>query len=437
MDESRERQEDINTVEFIEARAKEIQSIEESIMKSNKKTMLFQRMPFYKRRRNRNYDKRKRKKLTRRKKDRHFLRTHTFYSKRFFMMKLETEEDIAIPVRRRLKSSKYIYKSQDRGFVFDESFRGICVCENDVFFELLGLLRHKSVIERSLLMVGGSEDKPISTMSRFRLEETLEILDANAYNTVQRFPGAVDVVITGQGVNFIGGWPCVGEDLVRCTMSKQSVFSLMKCEGLDFSYLRGQKSVKIIKRDHGDLETGKIICDRNESMVVYEKLIRNSVIPICLDEIYRLSLENSVFTLYDNISTELYNIIERSVNREIIEKYMRTPPAKKQGYDLNLLSFSNDREMGDSIKKRYFLFRVCKGAAERYAEVFQGERRIGRVIRSEYRYSSGCCCGFGVLYDGELEEIGSFLEQSNTFFCKNLTQTNSYEIVITNILSVS
>lgn len=119
-----ENNESIDIVEFLKARSHEVEAIEKSIAVSHKQSLAWQRLPYYKRRRNRNFDRRLSKKFSHRPKDRHALRTHTYYAKRFFMLKLPA---FSIPLRRRLKSMKYIYKSQSRGFVFDESFRGICV----------------------------------------------------------------------------------------------------------------------------------------------------------------------------------------------------------------------------------------------------------------------------------------------------------------------
>jgi len=479
--------EDINTVEFIEARAKEIQYIEDSMAKSNKKSMLFQRMPFYKRRRSRNYDKRKQAKFTRRKKDRHFLRTHTFYAKRFFMLKLETAEDIAIPQRRRVKSSKYIYKSQERGFVFDESFRKISECETSEFlreFKMVGCevdsdttcglaSEVDSEISRATTCgLTSNVDSEISRSTTLGLAcvmnseisgSTIEIKDLLAhvnislYNTVQSLPGAIDVVITVDKTYFIGETPI---ENFRATGS--SVLTLMKCSSHDLSYLRSFKSAKIFKSSSG-LESHKIICDRSEVMPIYEKLIRNSIIPVCLEEIHRLSIENSTYTIYDDITTGLYKTIERSINRDIIDKYNRTPPAKRQSYDLGLLYVTGDEALAGQMSVVYCMFRVVKGTTGRCDQIIRDGVCIGRVVRGGYRYSSGCCHGIGVLYPGVdlLAKCGSVdlsdkyesgdlssksegvdlsarsKEKLSKLYCKAPAQSMQYEIEVTKIFTMS
>ncbi|ELA41917.1 uncharacterized protein VICG_01101 [Vittaforma corneae ATCC 50505] len=431
---------DINTIDFIEARAKEIQHIESSINKSSKKTMLFQRLPFYKRRRNRNYDKRMSRKFTYRKKDRHFLRTHTFYSKRFFMLKLDTSEDISVPFKRRLKSNKYIYKSQDRGFVFDESFRGGCFCDKNDFVRMLEL--GMSVNESSLLQTvtasTSKSSKPsnmgiLSTMTKAPIQQLFNHIDLSIHDRVQSISNLFDIIVTASTVFFVGVYP---EHPSLHFSPLDCVFSIMKNENHDFSYLKNLKSVKVFKNNSNSLETYKIICDRSEAMPIYEKLINNSIIPVCLEEINRIAIENDQITVYDNLNSEIFKIIERSKNKEIIEKYNRTPPSKRQSYDLDFLFLSQDSEIYRNLnhpgKIIYCVFSVVKGSVHRCAQLFCGEECIGRVVRSEYKFSSGCCYGLGVLYSWKCDTEKFNFEEK--FTCKNLSQKNFYEVSIKKIM---
>ncbi|ORD99976.1 hypothetical protein A0H76_2564 [Hepatospora eriocheir] len=134
--------------EFVNSRSKEIKEIEKSIETKKKQSLIWQRLPHYKRRRNRNYDKRHTKKVKPRKKDRHVLRTHTYFAKRFFMLKLK--DKLSIPLNRRVKSDKFIYKFSLRLLVFDESFRGVFEYKRD----------EQTIEENSDLIVVG--DKIIS-----------------------------------------------------------------------------------------------------------------------------------------------------------------------------------------------------------------------------------------------------------------------------------
>lgn len=443
--------EDINTVEFIEARAREIQAIEDSIKRSNKKTMLFQRLPFYKRRRNRNYDKRGNRTDGRRKQDRHFLRTHTFYSKRFFMLKLNSHysggyngtdnhctahspgiehgdknsenllKPISLPLKRRIKSSKFIYKSQkenSRGFVFDESFRGCIKLTIGEFHSEFG--REHEVYAGEVRLIGDKE-----------------------------------VAFTGDCA-FVIGSEVTGTDSGLC------VLSIMRKESLSIGGLLVSSGV-VVFRSSGGVETHKVICPRSTVMGVYQRLIHAGVVPICLEEIHRLALEGDEMTIYDRLDTGLGRSIEESMNREIVWKYNRTPRGKRQSYDLGKLFLCGEF---DREKHVYGIFKVIKGNIERCAEISEKERPItstnctndtstiggtnctngnnststnsnctndtsgtvvGRVIRGGFKFTGAQCYGLGFI---EKDKIGKI---DQTFLCRNLTQKNHYEIVFTKL----
>ncbi|TBU11303.1 putative POP1-like ribonuclease [Hamiltosporidium tvaerminnensis] len=132
-----EQEKEIDALKFMTAREFEIKEMEDSLSKSTKKSQLFQRLPFYKRRRTRNYDTRNTPKIHKkylkklylnrfrnRKLKFNYLPTHIWYAKRFKMIDLFNSK---LPYKRNIKSDKFIYKSLERGFIFDESFKRIAV----------------------------------------------------------------------------------------------------------------------------------------------------------------------------------------------------------------------------------------------------------------------------------------------------------------------
>lgn len=395
---------DINVIDFIEARSKEIQFIEESIKSTNKKTMLFQRLPFYKRRRNRNYDQRMTKKFSYRKKDRHFLRTHTYYSKRFFMLSLGK---VSIPITRRIKSSKYIYKSQRRGFVFDESFRGGAVYDKDY---ILGLDGSSSQCGSESIL----KTNPLG-IDPTRVSDMLDRIDLSRHNEVQMIDNEYEVIVTESSIIMVGKVLHAEGRALEC------VFSVLNHSGIE--QILDLKSVYVNNSD--GMESCKIICKRSEAMGIYQRLVNNNVIPICLSEIHRLSLENDAVSVYDNVSSSLYRSIEASVNAEIISKYNRTPKSKKQTYDLDKLYLSRE---APSV---YFVFQVSKGSVSSCAEIFNDEECVGRVVRSAYKFGGGRCFGLGFLKKGLAAKVEPVI--GSVLFCKNLTQSNYYEITVTKI----
>lgn len=419
---------DIDAIELIEARSKEIQFIEESIKKSNKKTMLFQRLPFYKRRRNRNYDKRASKKFTYRKKDRHFLRTHTYYAKRFFMLKLDIKgngengieryNDISIPLKRRIKSDKYIYKSQDRGFLFDESFRGGFYYDTNEFMP--EILRFRS---ESITSINENKIELIPTLTKVSLCALSTAIDLNKYDQVQTIDNLYDVILTKSNIYIIGAF------LVDCCVTPKpmsSILSIWKKENYGFYELKDLKEYQIYPDNQGNIQNYKILCERSQVMNIYQILISNSIIPICLEEIYRISIESDQMTVYDNIKSEIFNLIEKSTNKEIVAKYNRTPKSKKQELETDELYISKDLNFSYGGNPKYCVFSASKGSPERGGYLYRGELCVGRVIRSAYKFTKGKCFGLCAIYQNEYNSI----ELGNELSCKNIGQSNFYSVEI-------
>lgn len=443
---------DIDAIELIEARAKEIQFIEESIKKSNKKTMLFQRLPFYKRRRNRNYDKRKSKKFTYRKKDRHFLRTHTFYAKRFFMLKFETANfnctdfsdasfnnspeascvvpnfkynDISIPMKRRIKSSKYIYKSQDRGFLFDESFRGGFSYPTDLLVEQILKIRSESC-QTSKKFCSIELLPSISQISLFSFASSI---DLQKYDQVQCIENLYEVILTKEQIYIIGAWIC------DCSVSAHpldGMVSIFKKEAYGFFELKNLKNLLIFPDKAGGIQTHKILCERSQMMSVFQSLSNNSIIPICLEEIYRLSYEHDQMTIYDNIKGNLFKMIENSINKEIVDKYNRTPKSKRTEICTDDLYLERDPKLKESEQNVYCIFRIEKGNTERGAFLYKENLCIGRVIRSAYKFGNGKCYGLCVIYSDCYEAIDK--KESELFFDKQSNAINGNDESVNNSL---
>lgn len=340
----------IDVIALIESRKKEIQSIEESILKTNKKSMLFQRLPFYKRRRNRNFDKRK-KKFTFRKRDRHFLRTHNFYAKRFFMGKIEdsllTKDDkqtiyskMTIPLKRRIKSSKFIYKSlkSSIGFVFDESFRGgVEIYTSDISNGVVRISTNNNDVVRtstddnsigisannnSVGITTAEIKKDMGLMSPILISEYLNKINMTKYNEVQSIDNLFEIIITKDRSFIIGAIP-VDIKIIR---PLETILTMMNCE----SFTLPNNGKEMIFPNKGNMiESYKVLCNRNETMEVFQAIINKGLIPVCLEEIDRISLECDKMTVYDRIDTRLFKMIEEMKNKEIIEKYDRTPKGKR------------------------------------------------------------------------------------------------------------
>lgn len=400
--------EGINTIEFIKARSMEIESIEKSLSVSHKKSLPWQRMPYYRRRRNRNYDKRKFAKIKHRLKDRHFLRTHTFYAKRYEMLKTN---EYSVPYVSRLKNAKYIYKSESRGYIFDESFRKVEV-------SLIGENKNLENLENRKLM---------NNMS-------LEIK-----NKIQYFGNVYERILDNDKLISIGDceekdsdkeYECVISVLkkfdhkfkelndVECKIFKNCYSESKELQKID---LTGGKCDLVNLSDLPKLESHKIFCRRTNIMLIFQRLINSGFIPCGLKDIERLALENDTMTIYDNVNSKLYKTIDEAINEKIIDKIKRTPRGKKQEYDTNKLYIYEDAKI-----LIYFTFVCLKGSCKSKGEIFVNGNCIGKVVRADYKFSCGKICGLGFLKrDVAIDEI-----KNEKILCKSLGDRNFYEIKI-------
>lgn len=427
--------EDINAVEFVESRSLEIQSIEDSIKKSNKKTMLFQRVPFYKRRRNRNYDKKKSKKFTYRKRDRNFLRTHNFYAKRFFMLKLDKT---GIPITRHIKSSKFIYKTKDQGFIFDESFRGV---SEYLLSDILNYNNKLEKCENNNILNNESELVAYDTISNNKnsilkhyplgidevsIDDLKNLVDFKILNKIQYLNNEFEAIITESSF-FIIGKSIKNLNPVNYYCS----FSILKNKNVNLQNLI--KNFNVNKKEvlhflsfNNEIESEKILCKRNQVMELWQIFINNKIIPICLNEINRIYLESDKMSVYDNIKSNLFLKIEEKINEDIIKKFERTPKSKKMDFDLKKLFLFSEPCF------KYFIFQVIKGNIENCAEIFDDDKIIGRVIRGGYKFTNGKCYGLGFFTCEFNFKNNNIFDE--VFFMKNLKQKNFYEIKIVNFL---
>lgn len=429
--------ENIDIPEFVNARSREIEAIEKSLSVSHKKSLFWQKCPYYRRRRSRCFDQRK-KKRTHRRKDRHFLRTHTYYAKRFFMLKLSY---CSVPVSRRVKSSKFIYKSQSRGFLFDETFRRGYVYDREAVLTYLRSMR--SVDDTGRDSCQPAVPYPVdahfapSSVTVDPAATAFVRIDFDKVGVVQEIQNCWSAVVTSSEVVVIGGsLPITPLRELEC------VIAVYRKSGYPFEELMAIDGVQVYPGEAGSIESHKIFCTRQNIMPVYQLLTdRHGFIPICLDEIHRIALENDQMTPYDNISTGLYREIETALNREIIDQYNRTPPSKRIAYDTSRL-FIGSLDQPGHPPVQYFLFSALKGTVKRAADILLDRQRIGRVIRAAYRFTSGRVCGLGAIHLPDLPHTkipdqvaeGGHNLVGSKMLCQNIDQENPYEIEIYRVL---
>ncbi|ADM11948.1 uncharacterized protein Eint_080110 [Encephalitozoon intestinalis ATCC 50506] len=400
---------EISPIDFVEERSKEIQSIEAAIETNRKKSMMFQRLPFYLRRRLRSHEKRTRKKNRMRKKDRHGLRTHVWYAKRFEMLKVW---NTSIPLRRRMKSSKFIYKSQKkRGFVFDESYKDIVVYKRpDV--EISGIdfslgdvvqrIQQKNIVFEAIVS------------ERFLIIITSDLEEIEFGMILEEY-GRIECCLSLIQVDelFL--------DEVNDETGRLTRILSHKEKGKIDRALSDRSSMAIFVRSLSQAESGKVLLKRNMVMSFWQDIVNVGIIPICIEELQRLALENDYMVYpFDYSTTRLYKDFEQSYTEPIKSKYERTPRSKKMALNMDLMYiYTSDPVVFAS-------FELEKGRADRCAFIFdENDTVIGRVIRGGFCFTKGLCRGLCyILCD---------VKEGDEFYSRNLNSLSFNQMKITKV----
>lgn len=368
------KKDEIKIEDFLHERTDDIQKLETAINSSKKKSLLFQRLPFYKRRRTRSNIRRKTKPC--RNKSRHILRTHVWYAKRFKMIKIN---NVSLPLTRNIKSSKYIYKSQKRGFIFDETYKKIKI----------------NKIEDSIY----------------------KNYEKNIVHLVNTENGIIEIVITDNLlIEFI-------PNLLESNNEK-ACLSVIKIKDELLDQFSKDIELDLINgnpcfiKSSSKFETGKILLKQCDVMDTWNQMIKNGVIPICIEELYRIGIENDYLIYpFDCVNSHFFKNYENKLNDIFLQKYNRTPASKKVKInEADLYIYSTE-------KIYYYVFELKKGVLTKNAIIYnQSNDVIGKVIRGSFCFTVGKSRGLCYL---------SFLaNENNEFKAKNLQSENLYDIII-------
>jgi hypothetical protein len=379
---------EINPLFFAKDRATEIQHMESAIETSRKKSMMFQRLPFYLRRRPRSSGDVARKKRHR-KRDRHALRTHTWYAKRFAMIKVW---GASLPLKRRMKSDKFIYRSQHRGFVFDESYKKIVVYHRPGGVAGVSM-DHENVVQRL-----------------WHNESVVEVILTREF--------LVAISLGDVELRDVDGRLLEEHSRIGCCLS------VLKADALFGERAGGEYSKVLLELGRGSLnellkgdfiipvrslsesESGKILLGRTRAMDFWQKLVTAGIIPVGIEELQRIALENDwMLYPFDSVHTSAYGEYERALVEPLRAKYERTPRGKRTRIDVGQLYLHTGRRV------KYAIFEMRKGCVERCAFIHNSSgEEVGRVIRCAFSFTRGCAKGLCCLH----EEAGGELHARST-----------------------
>lgn len=477
---------ELDAVAFANERMEAIKEIEREIKKTKKNKMLFQCMPFHKRRRTASFDERRLPKalrrgsrfVKRRKRARKWagteehLRTHVWFAKRFSMVKVWGTR---LPNRRAHKSDKFIHCSlKTRGLLYDESYKKKFVIRGsmeaavlpealrgvdaslhgetqNIFFVEAGLVREKGEVcvfrDFALLFVHGGDGHILSL-----LRERMEVIEIERRLALFRLMGR-QKVYAKTGVVEEKKRGVSSEPVVREVMSLEALSRVLevlgekekeneakKCEEHAFIYLSGKG---------GDME-GRILCPVDSCMYLLEKLVVKGVVPCSITELFRAALERegAVYP-FDFLSTGLSREYRTAIASELGEKYERTPVGKRCLFYGSVLPhsvlYTEKRGValgGDEEEHQDGLF-IAKFVAEKGAfdanshiviqkndcdsfDALGTEASVGHVIRSGFSFTKGVTAGICAL-----EKIA--LPQGSAFFIRSLRSTKFRRASITRL----
>ncbi|KAI5171796.1 hypothetical protein NEFER03_1101 [Nematocida sp. LUAm3] len=406
---------EIYALECANKRGEEITRIEREIDGKRKKKMLFQTLPFHKRRRTASFDERRLPKKDRRgerNKRRRVkqrialspdkLRAHTWYSKRFCMYK---NLDVFLPIKRNMKSDSFISAAiKTRGVLFDISYWKVSFCppEKKIFSSLGRALSFSLPNERKEELVYPLEDD-INKQSASIEENTLNSANINVdrHIVLEDEKGESPSICTD--VDFKKSE--TQEDLcLFLLMGKRKIYegsAYYNCDSLEEILSWRKEDCKksapymVVRMDE---EKAVLVMKKEACMEVLDKCVRGGVVPCSVLELFRIGTEKQKIVYpYDFPSTERGYDLYAHLEREEREKKERTPPGKRP------VLFGKTFE--DEVSKCVpYLFIAKKGIFPMGSPIVISDRKeeftmtgeekiIGMVWRSSFCFSRGSPSG--------------------------------------------
>ncbi|KAI5165066.1 hypothetical protein NEIRO03_0124 [Nematocida sp. AWRm78] len=397
----------IYSIEYANARAAEIKEIEASIAATKKNKMLFQTLPFHKRRRTASFDERRLPKEYRRrartkrrqikqsvKDQKNLLKAHTWYAKRFNMYK---RGNMAVPFKRHSKSEGFIAKAyKTRGVLCDVS------C-NQVYIGVTSMPT-QSIIDkeynRSIIWSGEDiitqDSKTINGCLEGRsivITESKEWVNSNV-TSVQEIENLSVFEVFGKQTLF------AKSELVNCK----------KIEDLIDSETPSYISMRVENKSY-------VIVSRKHCMWLLQKCVCSGIVPCSILELRRMATETErIVYPYDipqNPHGKAFLLYLASLEEELQRK---RPKGKKDVIFQPLY----EKELGT---QKILLFTATKGSFPPKSPVIQSDQSeefimqgneeiIGEVGRSSFSFAKGRTAG--ILYIDENAEI------TKNLFVRNL-----------------
>ncbi|KAI5160240.1 hypothetical protein NEAUS03_0997 [Nematocida ausubeli] len=406
---------EIYSIEYANARASEIKEIEKSICATKKNKMLFQIIPFHKRRRTASFDERRLPKECRRrartkrrqikqsvKDQKTLLKAHTWYAKRFEMYR---RGSMFVPFKRHSKSEGFIAKAyKTRGVLCDISYNRVFTGETSLSTCCAFDADYNRGIVWSATAL--SSDAEVKGAGASMQEKSIVISESQEWveASVRSFTEIEDLSIFevfGKQTLFANSefFNCVKVEDLLCTDSLSYV--CMRVEN---------KSYVLVARKH--------------CMALLQKAVVSGIVPCSILELRRIATETEkVVYPYDIPQTAPGKAFLAHLSSLEEEQQSRKPKGKKDVIFRPLY----EKELGS---QKMYLFTANKGSFPAKSPVVQSdaaddfimqgsEEVIGEVGRSSFSFAKGRTTGL-IYIDKEARITGSLFVRNlkNNIFRK-------------------
>ncbi|KAI5188853.1 hypothetical protein NEMIN01_0221 [Nematocida minor] len=380
---------EIYSIDYANNRASEIKEIERSIKETRKNKMLFQTLPFHKRRRTASFDERRLPKELRRgertkrrrvrqtvKDQKNLLKAHTWYAKRFTMYK---RKEMHLPFKRHSKSDSFIAKALNtRGVLCDISYNRVYLSEKKHPTGAVFDQTYNRAIFWSPLIEPKSHEKVQNNDLARRsivITETLECLTTEPLETFREIENLSIFEIFGAQSLFSK------TECVNC----QTVEDLLSSTELAYICLRLQ-------------DRAYILVSRKHCMALLQKAVVSGIVPCSILELRRIATETErVVYPYDIPCHPQGKAFLEHIRTLQEEEQSKKPKGKKEVVFLPI--YENTLE-----KQTMALFQANKGSFPSRSPVVQSEKTddfamsgaeevIGEVGRSSFSFAKGKTAG--------------------------------------------
>lgn len=441
---------EIDSLVYANNRMEEIKEIEAEIANRKQNKMLFQRLPFHKRRRTASFDerrlpreyrrasrlpKRKRKAAARRVGG-SFLRTHVWFAKRFSMVSLL---DTKLPLKRRQKSDKFIHSAlKTRGVLYDESYRSIALVPRRLSEEdLPAQVSHSVDFSRdgTLQNIFLVEQGAIKEKGELCLFEELSIIIADGGDSliVRELRKHLEVVEPGNRMSIyslMGNQRVYHETGLFPLPSPSRAAPAASPAGQRDAvgrFLRSRDKPRSAKEEVCALflpsgqgaPAGKLVCYEETCMRLWERLVVRGIVPCSIAELFRVGTEKEQAVYpFDFLCTPMAREYWAQVRGEEKAAFERTPAGKRPifvGVDPFSPIYSDRQGVVLSGPRCASGVQLCKFAAPKGSfsphspicrsakdlpsfKLEAGEEAVvGYVVRSAFSFSRGITSGICVL----------------------------------------